>query len=158
MEFAEKLKSGPVRRVRIHHRAGKWVIEKEIEIPEMILVTSADLPAVEPERAIMGFWYEAVDAEGNVFYRRFAPDPTDYSVEIFEEDGTIRRTMGQPRDTTFDALIPDDPQITKLLIFVQRSGPKGEPPAHPPKPVAELNLRKGPKQEEKRGGKKNGSK
>jgi hypothetical protein len=152
MEYAERPTPGPVRRVRIGYCAGEWVIEKEIGIPEMILVTSADLPAVEPEQAIVGFWYEATDAEGKVFYRRFGPDPTDYSVEIFEEDGTIWRTMGQPRDTVFDALIPDEPRITEVRIFAQQPGPDGEPPPHPPKPVAVLEIRQGPEQAGQRGG------
>lgn len=87
---------GPVRRLHVLWRKGQWSIESERHIPSMTLMRSQPLPATSHAahtRGVSGFWYEAVDVQGQVLYRQTMADPFDAGVESFDDHGQelIRR-------------------------------------------------------------------
>ena len=62
----------PVRRIRVAWHDGTWRIEKETRVPSMTLPASVELP--KSKRGVTGFWYEAVDRDGQVLYRQTIED------------------------------------------------------------------------------------
>ena len=71
----------------------------------------------EETRKPRGAYFEALDAAGNVVYRRPIEDPTRPSVEIFE-GGKIRRVDTPDRELTLDLAVPDVESVTSLRIVV----------------------------------------
>jgi hypothetical protein len=132
----------PVRRIRVLWRKGKWSIQKEIEIPRMTLPKSSELPSARQRQRITGFWYEATDADGQVFYRRITAAPSLGEVELFEEDSTFTRARMEQPEVIFDVLIPDLPEVSEVRFFNETGA----------EPVAVLKIRG-----RQRGGKKNGN-
>lgn len=84
-------------------------------------------PAVgEPPKAGThgGYWVELHDDAGEVTFFRLVQDPFGTSVELHSPDGVIRREFAPPQETTFEVLVPDDPEATTAVLL-------GEPPAAP---------------------------
>jgi hypothetical protein len=130
-------------------RKGKWSVEGEVYIPSMTLVASDDLP--ESDRGLSGFWWEAVDRQGQVIYRHMVADPFSGRMEVFDKDARIKRVQHRMHEeVTFDILIPDLPEIAELHFFSntkpgeEHTMTGGE---HPMKRTAEriatLDIRKG---------------
>lgn len=112
-----------VRRIRVLWQEGKWQILKEIEIPSMTLPRSLDLPEAGGEQGISGFWYEATDDNGRVYYRRGMDDPARSEVELFEEDGSMSWARIEQPEVLFDVLIPDLPEIQEVRFFSEATEP-----------------------------------
>ncbi len=70
-----------------------------------------------------GFWMELRGGAGELTFFRSVPDPTRSSVEIHSPDGVIRREFGPPEDTTFEVLVPDDPDATTLVLMGEAEMP-----------------------------------
>lgn len=104
---------GPVMRVRVQYRDGRWQVIKRVRVPEMTVPASQ--PPPQGQRPT-GFWFEAVDAQGRVLYRHRLRTPIR-GVEIFEEDGTIRRVDAEIEGYTQDLLVPLLPRLEKVRLY-----------------------------------------
>jgi hypothetical protein len=109
---------GPVLRIRVERRAGRWKVVKRIHLPEKVVPASEDLPASDKAGRWSGFWFEAVDAKGNVLYRQVLRPPPR-GVEVFEEDGSIRRVPRKTDEYSLDLLIPDLKEIESVRLFLE---------------------------------------
>jgi hypothetical protein len=54
-----------------------------------------------------GQWFELRDSENHVLAHRLIDQSLLNSVEVHSPDGKIRREFGEPRETTFEVLLPD---------------------------------------------------
>jgi hypothetical protein len=134
----------PVRRIQVAWRDGSWTIENEIRIDSMTLPKSDELPRSPAARGVSGFWYEAVDAQGRALYRQSMQDPFSSGMEMFEEDGSMRRKAAIPREIFFDILAPDMPELVELHFYSSTKpvGPNQEMRAEgPAERIATINLR-----------------
>ncbi len=107
----------PVRRIRIRVRGGEWSILDQVEIPQMTLRRSAELPSAGAGRGVAGFWVEAVDTNRRTIYRALAPNPFERSVEVFDAGGQPHRVDASGEQALFDVLIPDLPEIAALVFY-----------------------------------------
>jgi hypothetical protein len=133
----------PVRRIRLVWRDGKLSVQKEVRVPRMTLLKSAELPEAGARHGVSGFWFEATNAKGKVFYRRGMDDPTLPEMEVFEKDGSMRR-MPSEREVVFNVLIPDLPEIREVRFFSSAQAPaKGRKRAAKPaaEPFAVVDIR-----------------
>jgi hypothetical protein len=71
-----------------------------------------------------GFWVELRDRNDVVTFFRVLNDPLRTSVEVHSPDGKIRREFGPPEDTTFEVLVPDDPQADTLVLIGEYRDPR----------------------------------
>lgn len=137
---------GPVVRVRIERKEGKWRIVKRIRVPEMTIPTSDDLPRPDRAGRLAGFWFEAVDAKGNFLYRQVLREPPR-GVELFEDDGTISRVRVETDEYNVDLLLPDLPEIETVHLFLEEPErfPEGElaKKTAVPQPIAVFPAREG---------------
>ncbi len=133
----------PVRRLNVAWRDGKWTIEKETRIKSMTLPQSDELPENAKEGGVSGFWYEAVDDEGRTIYRQLMMDPFSSGMEVFEEDGTIRRKHETHHEVTLKVFVPDLPQVAALHIYSSSNPSEHERmrPDRPAERIAEISLR-----------------
>jgi hypothetical protein len=135
----------PVRRMNVTWRDGNWTVEKEARIESMTLPKSDDLPEEAKKRGVAGFWYEAVDAEGRTIYRQQMMDPFMSGVEVFDEDGTIRRKHETPHEITLKIFVPDVPELAELHIYSSSSPSEHEQKRSqgPAERIAAIDLRGG---------------
>ena len=112
-----------VRRVLLGFRHGNWSIDQDIRIPSMTLPHSVELPA-DRGKGVTGFWVEVRDGKEEVLYRIGVPDPFEAGMELFDEDGTMRRVNAAGHEATFEVLIPDLPAAAGLHIY--SSNPPGD--------------------------------
>lgn len=111
---------GPVLRVRIERKEGKWRIARRIRVPEMTIPASDDLLSLDNAGRSAGFWFEAVDAKGNLLYRQVLREPPR-GVELFEDDGTISRVSVETDEYSVDLLLPDLPEIEDVHLFLEEA-------------------------------------
>lgn len=105
-------------RVRIRVRKGEWEIIKTVEIPEMTLPPSAELPRETKERGLTGFWVNLLNESGETLYRVTTQNPLNRTAEIFEADGSITRNNEKAMDEcVFEVLVPDVPGMAALEVF-----------------------------------------
>lgn len=109
---------GPVLRVRIERKEGKWNIVKRIRLPEKTIPSSDDLLRPDRTGRFTGFWFEAVDAKGNLLYRQMLRKP-QRGVELFEDDGTISRVSVETDEYSVDLLLPDLPEVEDVHLFLE---------------------------------------
>jgi hypothetical protein len=110
---------GPVRRIRLTVSGGTWSVTDHKRVARMTIKRSVRLASDDAEEARKprGAYFEALDAAGNVVYRRPIEDPTRPSVEIYE-GGKIRRVDTPDRELTLDLVVPDVDSVTRLRIVV----------------------------------------
>jgi len=60
---------GPVMRLRVQYKDGRWRVVQRVKVAEMTVPGSQELLRVRPHRRLAGFWFEVVDAQGEVLYR-----------------------------------------------------------------------------------------
>lgn len=141
----------PVHRLRLLWRDGKLRVQKDVRIPRMTLLKSVDLPEPGRGRAVSGFWFEATDAKGHVFYRRGMDDPTRPEAEIFDKGGSIRRMPAhEAAEVVFSVLVPDLPEIREVRFFSSAQAPgkgrkRAAAPGAEPFAVVEVQHEKGGK-------------
>ena len=118
MMLKKQQEPGPVLRVRIERKEGKWRVIKRIRVPEMTIPTSDDLPRPDRSGRLAGFWFEAVDAKGHSLYRQILREPPR-GVELFEDDGTISRVSVETDEYSVELLLPDLPEIGDVHLFLE---------------------------------------
>ena len=133
----------PVRRLNVAWRDGEWRIDKETRIESMTLPQSDDLPENAKEGRVSGFWYEAVDEQGRTIYRQQMMDPFSTGMEVFEEDGTIKRKYETPHEVTLKVFVPDVPGLAAIHIYsstrpTERKRMRQDRPAER---IAEISIR-----------------
>ena len=130
---------GPVIRIRMERKDGKWRVVKRVWIPEMVAPPSEDLPGLERSVRPAGFWFDAVDPDGSVIYRHTLREP-QRGVELFEDDGSISRVDADTDDYSLDIVIPDLPEIRDVQLFLEEpervSADERAAIAKAPQPVA----------------------
>jgi hypothetical protein len=129
----EQVKPGPVSRVRVRWREGRWVISDERQVPEMVIPNSQPLPRAPEGQQVVGFWFEVTDPERRLLYRRIIEDPLRQRLEIPLDDGRFTNVPVERKDITFEVLIPDSPENATLSFFGTVDGEPGR--------LAELKLR-----------------
>lgn len=107
-------------RVRIKRKEGKWNIVKRIRLQEKTIPFSDDLPRPDRTGRFLGFWFEAVDAKGNLLYRQMLREP-QRGVELFEDDGTISRVRVETDEYSVDLLLPDLPKVEDVHLFLEET-------------------------------------
>lgn len=111
----------PVRRLSVQWNENQWVVVGDHPVPSMTLPASAALP--KTESAVVGFWFEAMDGAGQVFYRQILNDPIHDGMEQFEEDGSVTRIRhGAAHDhaVTIEILVPDIPELDEVHVISSR--------------------------------------
>lgn len=112
----------PVRRLNVVWRDGEWSIEGEIRVPSMTLPASTELPDTE---TVSGFWWEVVDRDGGVIYRRGILDPFTSGLERFDDGGLISRVpTPTPKEVGFDVTLPDIAEAA-VIHFYSSTPPGG---------------------------------
>ena len=82
-----------------------------------------------------GFWVELRNDRDEPTFFRVLHNPIRSSVEVHSPDGKIRREFGPPEDSTFEVLVPNDPQAKTLVLMGEYQDPrdakarKGKAPA-----------------------------
>jgi hypothetical protein len=109
---------GPVIRVRVQYTDGQWRVVKRVQVSEMTIPASQELPQLRPHRRPAGFWFEAADARGEVLYRHGLRAPVP-GVEIFEDGGGISRASADMEGYTVDLLVPDLPKVKDVRLFFE---------------------------------------
>lgn len=111
---------GPVMRLRVQYRDGRWRVVQRVEVAEMTVPGSQELLRVRPHRRLAGFWFEVVDAQGEVLYRHGLRPPVP-GVEVFEPGGAISRASieGGIEGYTIDVLVPDLPRVKDVRLFYE---------------------------------------
>lgn len=144
---------GPVLRFTVERRDGKWSVIDRFRAPEMTIPSSSKLPSPGKTGRLTGAWFEAVDAKGNLIYRRMLREPQD-GVELFHEDGSISRATIESVHYTTDILIPDLPEIQTIHLYIEKEVPLEAKVAPAPIPVAKFPARekKSPKRSRKKTG------
>ena len=157
MISANRQKPGPVLRIRVERKEGKWRVVKRIKVPEMTIPNSYDFPKLEKTGRLTGFWFEAIDDQSSFLYRQILREPPR-GVELFEDDGTISRVSVEPPDEyIIDLLLPDLPEMEEIQLFLE--DPEQIPErdlykkAGGPQPIAVFSVRENdsPKQSQKEG-------
>jgi hypothetical protein len=87
-------------------------------LAEKTLPPSDELPYPGKTGRLSGFWFEAVDNKGKVLYRQVLQVPRR-GVEVFEEDGSIRRIPLEIDEYSTDLLVPDLPEIKSVRLFLE---------------------------------------
>jgi hypothetical protein len=131
---------GPVLRITVERLDGKWRVIDRFQVPEMTIPSSEDLPSPGRTGRFIGAWFEAVDTKGNVVYRRKFPVPPT-GVEIFHEDGSISRTSPDTDLYSMDLLIPDNPKIEAVHLYIEPDTLSKAEKARAPTPVAIFPVR-----------------
>ena len=106
----------PVRRISVVWREGEWAVENEVRVESMTLPKSAELPEDRKQRGVTGVWYEVVDADGRAVYRQVLEDPF-LGMELFDQDGKIKRVRTEHHRTSMEILVPDVPEVEELHIY-----------------------------------------
>ena len=133
----EKLtKPGPVLRLRVERSKGTWRVVKHIRLAAKTLPFPDELPLSGKSGLWSGFWFEAVDAKGQVLYRQILTVPRR-GVEVFAEDGSMQRLPLEIDEYTTDLLIPDFPEITSVRLFLEEPERLSEPERAKKGPVPE---------------------
>jgi hypothetical protein len=104
---------GPVRRLLIRFAPAGPELIGDFRVEKMALPRSRSLPRVEPGGTASGFWFELLDGDEKVLYRRSISSPVHH--EQFDEDGTItRRTRSGEHSAELEVLVPDLPGATEV--------------------------------------------
>jgi hypothetical protein len=135
MQTYQKNKPGPVLRITIERRDGEWREVDRYRVPEMTIPSSSELPSTPKSTRLTGAWVEAVDAKGEVLYRRMLREPPR-GVEIFHEDGSMSRITADSDEYSMDLLIPDLPEIESINLFMEPDEPLGKEVPREAEPVA----------------------
>ncbi|GGM66881.1 hypothetical protein GCM10012275_41670 [Longimycelium tulufanense] len=106
---------GPVRRLRVLVSLTGWQVIEERRVGRMNVSRSRDLPA-SPRRTA-GAWFEALDAEGNVVYRRPIEHPGERSVELFE-GGRIFRKPLPGQEVSVEFLVPEAEDVSSVRVVI----------------------------------------
>ncbi|GAA4439501.1 hypothetical protein GCM10023091_21770 [Ravibacter arvi] len=109
---------GPVRRVTIRWNGKKWTVEGQVVVNDMTLPAPSQLPDGENSR---GFWIEAYDNDGNIYYRQVITNPF-LGMEQFSEKGYMYRLDHPPHDLTLEILIPGVAEISQLHVVDNTAG------------------------------------
>lgn len=64
-----------------------------------------------------GFWIEVRDKKKKVLFHRLLHSPLGDSVEVHSPDGTIRREFGAVDENIFEALVPDEPGASSIVLI-----------------------------------------
>jgi hypothetical protein len=135
---------GPVIRILVKRKDGRWKVVQRIHVPKMTIPVSSGAPTPSRSGRIAGFWFEAVDREGKILYRRILRTPQK-GVEIFDDDGTTSRVDVKRNEYSTELLIPDIPEIESVHLFLVGPGfiptPERVKKAHAVEPVAIFSLR-----------------
>ncbi len=86
---------------------------------EMLLPPSHQLDLPKPQA---GFSFEVRDSGGKALYRRVIHPPIRTSVEVFEEDGSIRREPVDKPSGIFVLLVPELDQGDSLVLLGSPEG------------------------------------
>lgn len=85
---------------------------------ERVQVIAPPSVTAQPERGkSSGFWFEVLDAKGNVLFYRLLRDPLRTAVEVFTADGSFRRITGPPNEGEFEVVVPDIPEAAAIVLF-----------------------------------------
>lgn len=73
-------------------------------------------PPAAPTKESTGYWFEVRDQEGKLLYHRPLPHGDMESVEVFDEEGGIRRVASSNPERKIDLIIPDFPHAAELTL------------------------------------------
>lgn len=140
---------GPVLRVTIELRNGEWSVIDRFHAPEMTIPPPDDFAALVGDRLVVGSWFEVLDGEGEVIYRKRMMAPRR-GVEVAHPDGSMSRVDADRRLFSNDLLIPDVPEAEFVHLYVDRPVPRpGVEDDERPEPVAAFPARERPKRQRK---------
>ncbi len=108
---------------------------------ERVKVMSPPSEILHEYKGQSGFWYDVIDAQEHLLYRRAAQNPIQFDVEIFTDDPEapiVRRKIDNPHGQ-FSLLVPDMPEATALVFF--SSPPEPEFAYEPAQESARFDLR-----------------
>ena len=117
----KKQSAGPVIRLRMAFKEGKYILKKSVAVEKMTLLKSMELPKTEK---LSGSFVELVDNKKRLLYRTHFEDPNDPYVTLSNEDGTFTRVESKLKEKHFEILIP---AVEKegTLVFFSPSNKKG---------------------------------
>jgi hypothetical protein len=141
MQTQQENRPGPVLRITVERRDGVWREIDRYRAPEMTIPSSSELPPTPESTRLTGAWVEAVDAKGEVLYRRLLKEPPR-GVEIFHEDGSMSRVTADSDEYSMDLLIPDLPEIQAINLFIELDEPPGKEVPRKAEPVAVFPARR----------------
>ena len=110
---------------------------------ERVKVMSPPSEILQEYKGQSGFWYEVMDSEEHVLYRRASQNPIQFDAEIFTDDPEmpiVRRKIDDPHGQ-FSLLVPDMPEATTLVLF--SSPPEPEFAYEPAQEFARFALHRG---------------
>jgi hypothetical protein len=64
-----------------------------------------------------GFWVELQDANRVVLFHRVLHNPMRHLAEVHEPDRSVRLVTGAPGKGEFEALVPDLPEASRVVLF-----------------------------------------
>lgn len=108
-------------RLRIQWEKGKWFLLKTTNVGEMRHAPSDDLPKIDKDTGLAGFWVELQDERGEPLFRRTMRDPTHQTIEVFDRGRPYRLRSKRP-SVTIDIAVPNLAAARLLSIFGQQRG------------------------------------
>lgn len=94
---------------------------KLAKVERVAMITPAS-PAPEAEAEAAGYFAEVRDESGELLHRRPLHDPLRQTIEVFEEDGSIRRVENPEQEGEFQVLVPDLPTAGEFSLHGPPAG------------------------------------
>lgn len=106
--------SGPVIRVRLVFKKGKYHLLKSKTVEKMGLLKSIELPKSEN---IVGNYIELTDAKGKLIYRNNYEDVSDSYVSVPNDNGTSSMVKSNLKEKNLEILIPNMGTAGSLRLY-----------------------------------------
>jgi hypothetical protein len=113
--------AGPVIRLRMVFKEGKYILKKSVAIEKMTLLNSMKLPKAEK---LSGSYAELLDSKMRLRYRAYFEDPDDPYVTLSNEDGSFTHVKSKLKEKHFEVLIPGK-EKEGTVIFYTASNKEG---------------------------------